>query len=288
MTGRAIVPVDTSIDPASVPTAIFARSFSSRPVPAGTEVALELRGGDRLGPAGIMFDLDMDWEPEFLGAVENGCSNQRIRGRDWFSLPGILLGGPVGAGRTHVARRLARAAGVPHILFDAATDMFTRHCARPDVPLPLPIAPAIMACGCANPVVSIVGIEAASEDMVTIVSRLVDGATNSGFPDQALSAAIDYSAVTWIVQARDADEVPDRLASRLDRIDLRGGEREDRDLRIIDVLAEVLADRAIGLPPGIDLEDLLGDARRWVRDDPSTAKLYRRVDDRVGIHAPPF
>jgi len=108
---------------------MFARSLSGRPLPFGTDLALELRGGGRLGPSGIIGDLDLDWEPQFMGAVAQACADQRVLGRDWFTMPPMLLGGPAGVGRTQVARWLARAAGLPHIMFDAATWMFTWRCA---------------------------------------------------------------------------------------------------------------------------------------------------------------
>ena len=291
MTGRALVPVDTAIDqvPAqsgNVPALIFARSFSSRPLSFSTDVSLELRGGDRLGPTGILCDLDIEWEPQLMRAVSDACSAQRVRGRDWFSMPGILLGGEAGAGRTHVARWLARAAGVPHILFDASSDMFLRPFARPDVELPIPISTAMVASGCANPVVSIVGIEEATYEMVSFLSRMVDATSNAAFPDQSLAAVIDYSAVTWIIQARDIDAVPDRLSCRLNPIELQGVEPGQHELRVIDVLGEVLADRAIAVPADLDLDGLFASARGWLGR--STDEIYRFVDDLVGFHAPPF
>lgn len=219
----------------SAPSMIFARSLSGRPLAPGSDLALELRGGDRLG--GILADLDIDWEPGFMGAVSGACADQRLRGLDWFTMPPILLGGPEGAGRTHVARSLARAAGVPHIMFDATTWMFTWRCAGPDVPLPLPISTAMIASGCANPVVSVTGLERASMGMIDLLARLVDPSSNCRFVDEGLGAVIDYGAVTWIVQGSETPSnlpllahgvakpndchVPEKLAHLLRRSTLR-------------------------------------------------------------------
>ncbi|WP_206240476.1 hypothetical protein [Novosphingobium terrae] len=287
MTAGPLVPVGASADQSrDLPVMLFARTFSGRPLVVGSEASLELRGGDRLGADRILAELDLDWEPEFMLSVQRACALQRVRGRRWFTMPAILLGGEVGAGRTHVARSLARAAGVPHISFDAGVDMFVQPRYGPDLQLPLPLCAAMVASGCANPVISILGIECASREMVDLVARLVDGASNAGFPDPTLAAVLDYSAVTWIVQAHDVDAVPPVLADRLNRVDLQGWQATQFELRSIDILAEVLADRAIPVPTGLDLDDLFKSVRSW-RYLP-TAELYRRIDVLVDAHASPF
>lgn len=314
MTGRDLVPTGHGrvqhpamaehpvASPFSRPSMMFARSFSGRPLAFATDVPLELRGGDRLGPSGILCDLDMIWQPGFMSAVEAACADQRIRGREWFSMPPLLLGGPDGAGRTHVARRLALAAGVPHIHFDVSCDMFARPRMGPDVPVPLPIAAAMLASGCANPVVSVTGADGLSDPMALMLSRLVDRDTNDRFVDEANAAVFDFSAVTWCVQTHDrpAAEIEQRgnfshaqpgrpagvpriVTDRLARVDLREAESEHYCLLVIDVLAEALSDRGIQCPRGLDLRNLFATAERW--RDRTTAQIYARLADLVEEHS---
>lgn len=284
------------------PTMMLASSLSGRPLPFGSSLELELRGGDRLGPGGIVCDLELEWEPELMNAVGEACANQRIRGRDWFTMPPMALGGPAGAGRTHMARRLARAAGVPHIMFDATTWMFTWRCSGPDVRLPLPIATAMAVSGCANPVVSVTGVQQASPAMIDLLVRLIDPTRNGSFIDEALGAVVDYSAVNWVVQVpppvntaahrptnffREQDatpaEIPDRLKPHLLHVALQDAEPAHFELLVIDVLAEVLGDLGQALPPSIDLEVIfaqLGQLR-----DPSMLELYDRLEQTVRRHS---
>ncbi len=286
---------------AGMPSMMLARSLSGRPLQFGADIELPLRGCDRLGLSGIVSDLELDWEPELMRFVEDACLDQRIRGRDWFALPPVLLGGEAGVGRTHVARRLARAAGVPHIMFDATTWMFTWRCAGPDVHLPLPIAAAMAASGCANPVVSVTGVPRATPAMVDLLIRLVDRSINESFVDQAAGVVVDYSAVTWIVhapprrpasgpqayghyqQSVDAEpHVPAALARHLHRIDLQDVAPEQYQLLVVDLLAEVLDDLGVPLPPLMDLQALFDLAGQW--RDLSVGEIYDRLQIEVRLH----
>lgn len=314
MMSGAIVPVSSVGDMTATrsdgartaaPSMMFARSLSGRSLAFGSDVALELRGGNRLGPSGIVADLDIEWEPEFMGAVAQACSDQRVRGRDWFTMPPVLLGGPEGAGRTHLARRLANAAGVPHIMFDASTWMFTWRCAGPDVHLPLPITTAMVASGCANPVISVTGAQEASSGMIDLLARLIDQTCNDRFVDAGLGAVVDYSAATWIVQdtTKAVEQsrptyggsvqqvhrgVSDALSRLLQPVELQDAGPEHYELLVVDVLAEVLADLGQPLSPRIDLEELFDRTRRW--PSPTMRQLYDRIGEIVHLDGeePPF
>lgn len=290
---------------AAAPSMMFARSLSGRSLAFGSDVALELRGGNRLGPSGIVADLDIEWEPEFMGVVAQACADQRVRGRDWFTMPPILLSGPEGAGRTHLARRLANAAGLPHIMFDASTWMFTWRCAGPDVHLPMPITTAMVASGCANPVISVTGAQEASSGMIDLLARLIDQTCNDRFVDAGLGAVVNYSAATWIVQDTAKAVEPSRptyagsvqqvhrgvsntLSRLLQRVQLQDAGPEHYDLLVVDVLAEVLTDLGQPLSPRIDLEELFDRARRW--PSPTMRQLYDRIGEIVSLDGeePPF
>ncbi|MEC3950139.1 hypothetical protein [Sphingobium sp. HWE2-09] len=280
---------------------MFAKSFSGRPLSLGADVTLPLLGGDRLQLSGIVSDLELDWQPGLMRFVEDACADQRVRGRDWFVLPPMLLGGEAGVGRTHFARRLARAAGVSHIMFDARTWMFTWRCAGPDVQLPLPIAAAMTASGCANPVVSVTGAHRATSAMVDLLVRLTDRSINGSLVDEAAGVVFDYSAVTWIIHAPPPQAAPlplihaphqrpvepeppvaDVLARHLHRIDLKKVGPDHYRLLIIDLLAEVLDDLGTALPPLMDLQALLDQACKW--RDPSVSQIYDRLLDEVRLH----
>lgn len=249
----------------------------------GSDGVFELRGGDRLGPTGVAFDLAMDWHPQLMRAVEKACEDQRILGRDWFVMPPTLLLGPDGVGRTHIARRLATAAGVPHVEFDLADPHIGRHEAAPDVRMPLPPFVGMWVSRCANPVVSVVNVDRAGPVGLSLLQRLVDPRVNGRVVASALAAQFDLSQVTWLVQSGAADALPARLHDLLVEVGLEDTEIDDSAFLKIDLIAEVVADFALEPPSPADVEEIVG--KRHPRGHPArhvgVAELYADIARRL-------
>ena len=112
---------------------------------------------------------------------------------------------------------------------------------------------------------------------------------------------VDYSAVTWIVhapprrpasgpqayghyqQSVDAEpHVPAALARHLHRIDLQDVAPEQYQLLVVDLLAEVLDDLGVPLPPLMDLQALFDLAGQW--RDLSVGEIYDRLQIEVRLH----
>lgn len=245
----------------------------------GSDGAFELRGGDRLGPTGVAFDLAMDWHPQLMRAVEKACEDQRILGRDWFTMPPTLLSGPTGVGRTHIARRLATAAGVPHVEFDLADPRIGRHEAAPDVRMPMAPFVAMSVSRCANPVVSVVNVDRAGPVGLSLLQRLVDPRAHGRVVVSALAAQFDLSQVTWLVQSSAADGLPDRLRDLLVEVEMEDTEIDDTVFVKIDLLAEVVADFALDPPSPADVEVIVGKprARGYPAQHVRVADLYADI-----------
>lgn len=245
----------------------------------GSDRAFELRGGDRLGPTGVAFDLAMDWHPQLMRAVEKACEDQRILGRDWFTMQPTLLSGPDGVGRTHIARRLATAAGVPHVEFDLADPRIGRHEAAPDVRMPMAPFVAMSVSRCANPVVSVVNVDRANSVGLALLQRLVDPRANGRIVVSALAAQFDLSQVTWLVQSSAADGLPDRLRDLLVDVELADTEIDDTVYVKIDLIAEVVADFALDPPSPADVEVIVGKrrARGYPAQHVRVADLYADI-----------
>jgi hypothetical protein len=189
----------------------------------------------------------MDWHPALMRHVEAACGDQRVQGRDWFRMPPTLLAGDDGVGRTHIARRIARSAGLPHVVFDLADPRIGCREAPPEVPEPVPPLVAMAISRCANPLVSVVNADTASPVALALITRLVDPRANRRVVATALGAQLDLGQVSWLVQSSAPDSLPHRLTDLLVRVDLEDPDGEDTDFVAIDLMAEVVAD--LGLPP---------------------------------------
>jgi hypothetical protein len=257
------------------PTMMFAMPFSAGRHSLGLDAELELRGGDRLGPTGIQFDLGLEWAAGLRALVGEACDRQRVGGRPWFTMPPVLLTGLEGAGRTNAARQLARTAGLPHITFDLTCSMVGARTCGPDAAIPNPIATAIALSGCANPVVSVRGAHRASGPTLDLLVRMLDPETSGRFVDSALGAVLDLRQVVWIVQSRTHDQLPHNIRSRLWRVELEPFRSRDSRMFAVDVLAEVLGDLGLRDAPPPGIATILAEARSYGFG--STSALYEHL-----------
>ena len=102
------------------PSMMVASAFSSRSVGLGLDRPLSLRGADRSVLARLPLDLGFFWQPDFRSLVETAIEGAVASISEGLTLPPMILTGPAGVGRTHVARRLAQLCDVPHVAFDLA------------------------------------------------------------------------------------------------------------------------------------------------------------------------
>lgn len=264
----------------------LARGFSSRPLPLGLNGHFALLGGERLGPNGIAADLALDWHPEFMRAVTQACDDLRIGGCPWFTMPPILLAGPAGVGRTHIARRLATSAGLPHFVLDAAVDATFDPTAAPNVLLPLPPIVGMALTRCANPIVSVVNIERASTIALQAITRLVDLRVSRRYVDEGLGATLDLGAVNWLVHATEPNNLPIELASALLRVDLAMPEGQHFEIHIVDLVAEAVADLGVPAPDHEALMKMIdqltqcgiGDSTRHASNLSSAIRMWLRSE----------
>ena len=241
-----------------VPTTVVARSFGGGAVPLGLDRPLELRGGDRISPCGVPSALPLDWHPELLGIVASACRERVLMEEPWFTLPPLALDGEHGVGRTHVARQIARHAGLPFLSVDVSGSWGEEHSGsgrqHSDVCLPPPVIVAMAATGCANPVVLLEGADYASEACSVLLASMIDPRSSTRWVDEGMRAVIDLSHVNWLVSTDDADSLHPSLRSALETVELRtvaGGDTERFDLLAVSLLSEVMHDL------GVVREDLI-------------------------------
>ena len=201
---------------AAIPTTTVACSWTANPVPLALDQPLELRGGAVLAPDRMSAELALDWAPAVQEAVIAACMRQALSGEHWFTMPATALVGRPGAGRTLVARRIARSAGLPFISIDvsgptAATRLAPQRCS-PDVAAPSAVVLAMAISRCANPVVLVTGVDEADEDALGVLHSMMDPISGRRWSADAIEAVVDLGHVTWLVQSSSPLGLPRRLS----------------------------------------------------------------------------
>ena len=198
----------------------------------------------------------------------------------------MLLVGPPGCGKSHLARLIAGRSGTGFAILDLAGSSDNRTLegmargwtsAQPCFP-----AVTINRTATANPVVCLEEIDKAggsgrNGDPLATILTMIEPSTARGYFDKCLLAPLDLSHVNWIMTANDASRLPGPLRSRLDIIVLTGPGPEHFDALFGNLLRDLAGGWALrpDMLPSIDrnIEIMLRDrfvhhrsARRLMRE----------------------
>ncbi|MBN2972899.1 MULTISPECIES: hypothetical protein [Sphingomonas] len=230
----------------ATPAMVVGRAFDGGPAPLGLSEPFALRGGDRLGPDGIAFDLMHEHQPAFLRWVTTSCQALIAAERPWFRGAPILATGPEGAGRTHAARRLARVAGVPHVILNLTDPVIAANVASSgrvsEALWASPLTIAMAAKRCANAIASVVGIDKVGDDVASGLVAMIDPATGRSWSEDKLETEMDFGEVTWIVQCDDLTRVPPALRALAAHVAFSEMPRGIETTAALSILLEVLDD----------------------------------------------
>lgn len=233
----------------ATPAMIVGRAFDGGPAPIGLSEPFALHGGDRLDNDGIAFELMHEHQPAFLRWVTTSCRALIAAERPWFRGSPILATGPSGAGRTHAARRLARVAGLPHVIVNLTDPVIAANVASSgqvgEALWASPITVAMAAKRCANPVVSIIGIDKVGDDIADGIASMIDPATGRSWSEDKLETEMDFGEVTWIIQCDDITRVPAALRSQAAHIGFAEFPRGLETTAALSMLLEVLDDMGL-------------------------------------------
>lgn len=230
----------------ATPAMIVGRAFDDGPAPLGLSEPFALRGGDRLGPDGIAFELMHEHQPAFLRWVTSSCRALIAVERPWFRAPPVLLTGPEGAGRTHAARRLARVAGVPHVILNVTDPVIAANLASSghvsEALWASPVTVAMAAKRCANPIVTVIGIDKVGDDIAAGIVSMIDPATGRSWSEDQLKTEIDLGEVTWAVQCDSLTRVPPALRGLAAHVEFSSLPSGVENTAALSILLEVLDD----------------------------------------------
>jgi hypothetical protein len=261
-------------------TMVVGTSFSSRPMGLGLDGELELRGCDKFALAQLQFAADVAPQPELAQIIRRALQTAQAAGRTWLRFGALLLEGTPGAGRTHLARRLAYLAGLPHAIFDLTEHgtfgSFRDAPQGPDLVLPCAPVVAMAATRCANPVITVLGVEGLDATAQVQLARMIDPDTAGRWVDHTLGGSVDLRQVSWLIQSH----VPGQLVRELERllhpVTLRPPTGADLAVHAAEVLAEAAIDANAPALAAEVVEHMLADLHHC-HESRSTAHLYDRA-----------
>lgn len=267
----------------ATPAMIVGRTFDDGPAPLALSEPFALHGGDRLGPDGIAFDLMHEHQPALLRWVTSTCQALIAAERPWFRGAPVLVTGPEGAGRTHAARRLARVAGLPHVILNLTDPLIGANIASSgqvsEALWASPVTVAMAAKRCANPVVSVIGIEKVGDDIAAGLVTMIDPASGRAWEEDRLQTYVDFGEVTWIIQCDDLTRVPAALRAQAAHVAFAPFPGGIETSAALSMLLEVLDDMGFDeADPAFDWPKVTQDLGSYYR---SAKSLYADMVDAV-------
>ncbi len=222
-------------------------------------------------------------------AAANDLLDQQWRlqlwlGRPWIAFRPLLLVGPPGCGKSHLARMIAERSGVGHSILSLAgvADSTTVEGTPRGFTNTMPCFPALTMAqhGTANPIVVVeeldkAGVSARHGDPVTALLTLLEPGTAKQYWDRCLLAPVDVSHVNWILTANSLAVLPAPLRSRLDIVHVDGPALEHFEILLTNLLDELAGQWRI---PHAFLPELAAEAEDLMRQRFSRHRSVRRLE----------
>lgn len=275
---------------APTPIAVmFERLTTHLPLAGGTAMARVASGEPRAIAA---LRDEAPWMAPALDRLSEQLGLQLWAGRPWVAFRPMLLVGPPGAGKSHLARRLGELAGCgsaglsfagTHSSVELAGNPRGYKHQQPSFP-----ACAMNRLGTANPIIIVDEVEKGSHnggrDPLAKLLDLLEPSTAAHYFDGCLAAEIDLSHVNWVLTSNSLDGLPAPLLSRVDVVEVDGPGPEHADI-VLTQLWRAAAARLGVTPEGLPALDpaVERELRRLFERTRSVRRMRRAIDALLAI-----
>ncbi len=132
---------------------------------------------------------------------------------------------------------------------------------------------------CANPIVTVIGIDKVGDDIASGLVSMVDPATGRAWSEDKLQTEVDFGEVTWIIQCDDLTRVPHALRAQAGHVGFSAFPSGVENTAARSILLEVLDD--LGLDEADPAFDWPHVARHLNGYNRGAKQLYARITDVV-------